>query len=143
MVLEIVSEQDIMKITILVGAVIGNFFATFIPFALQKSKFKDGYDLHIIFNSQFLGTAAAAAISSFIIVNAAFASIVQQVGAQSTIAAAFISAATLGAAINFGANKFMPTQNKEVKAQAAEIDRQKIIQDYEKEKKLASLEVKA
>lgn len=134
MVLTLVSDTDLFKLTILSGAFIGNFIATMIPFWIAKQKYGE-FDIKIIFNPKFLGTALGAAISSFVIVNSAFGIIMQQVGSQSTVAAAFISAMSIGAALNYAGNKLLPSPtNPKESAQLEDAKKQQIIEEYENQK---------
>ncbi len=125
-----------VQVVILVGAFCGNFVATMLPYWNKKRELGE-LGVEIFFDNKFLGTAAIAAISSFVLIGGSFTSVVNQVTANGeiTLVAAFFSAAGIGYGLNRGLNTLV-TANVEQKAEAEEVIRQRIIAQYEEDKLL-------
>jgi hypothetical protein len=132
-------EENITQIVIFVGAFLGNFIATAPPYWRTQEFFKE-FDLKIIFDPKFLGTALVTGISSIIIVSAGFSQIVQGVNSEATLIMAFVTAASLGWALNTGVNKLMPSVNTEENKLAQEKIESRIIEEHEKNKTLQELQ---
>jgi hypothetical protein len=126
-----------LELCILAGAAIGNFIATMIPFWNKETEFAE-FDISIIFNKKFLGTAVITFIGSFIITSAMYSQIIQNVVDQQpiTIVAAFIQAALIGGVANWRLNKAVPKPNGEAENMLQKKKEEQIIQKHEIEKEI-------
>jgi hypothetical protein len=126
-----------LELCILAGSAIGNFIATMIPFWNKETEFAE-FDISIIFNKKFLGTAVITFIGSFIVTSAMYSQIIQNVVDQQpiTIVAAFIQAALIGGVANWRLNKAVPKPNGEAENLLEQKKEDAIIQKHEIEKKI-------
>lgn len=135
-------EQNIGQIIILLGAFVGNFAVTMLPYWKEKTRFGQ-HDLRIIFDHKFLVTALIAGVTSFAIVSAAYDSIISEVETMGnvTVVLAFLAATAIGAGLNKGFNLAIPSPNTEQKADLEQMKSQAIIADYEDQKMIAGLKL--
>lgn len=110
------ANDALTQLVIFIGVVLGSAGATLYPYLKAQSKFQE-FDINIIFDKKFIGTAAGAVITSFIVVSGSFNSFLDRVIAQEpiTYVAAFVSALGLGFTINWVGNEMLPGSNKDEK----------------------------
>ncbi len=129
---------NLQQFAILFAAFAGNFIATLPPFWKEQFKFKE-YDIRIFFDYKFAGTALVTGIGAFVFVSSILNSVIASIPQDATLVLALISAFTIGLLGNKGVNALLPSPNQEAKAKVAEIQEQKILDNFEKEKKLQSV----
>ena len=118
------ADDALTQLVIFAGVMMGIVTWTSWQWLKAKNKFEE-FDIQILFDKKFLGTAAGAAIMAFVVISGSFNSFLANTLSHNpaTYIAAFMSAFGLGFAFNAGANQFVPGPVNPV--QEKELDRKK------------------
>jgi hypothetical protein len=112
------ANDALTQLVIFAGVVIGSVAWTMWQYLKTKAKFDD-FDIQILFDKKFVGTAVGAIITSFVLVSGSFNSFLDKVLTQDpvTFVAAFFAAFGLGFTFNAVGNQLIPSPNKEAEKQ--------------------------
>lgn len=104
------ASDALTQLIIFAGVVLGIVTWTSWQWLKTKNKF-DEFDVQVLFDKKFLGTAAGAAITAFILVSGSFNTFLDRVIDQGpvTYVAAFLAAFGIGFSLNAGANQLIPS----------------------------------
>lgn len=93
------AETWLIEIVVFMGAFIGNFLQTMIPYWKEKRKLELD-DVSLIFDKQFLMTAAITAVGSIMVIGSTFPVFLKNVDPAASLLITFLSAATLAFSSN-------------------------------------------
>ena len=104
------ANDAITQLVIFAGVVLGVFAWTLWQYLKTKSTFTE-FDIQIVFDKKFLGTAVGALIAAFILVSGSFNTFLDKVIIQNpaTYVAAFFGAFGLGFTFNAVGNQLIPS----------------------------------
>lgn len=116
------ANDAITQLVIFAGVVLGVVAWTLWQYLKTKSTFAE-FDIQILFDKKFLGTAVGALIAAFVLVSGSFNSFLDKVITQdpATYVAAFFGAFGLGFTFNAVGNQLIPSPaNKDAQKQLEE-----------------------
>jgi len=124
------ANDAITQLVIFAGVVLGVVAWTLWQYLKTKSTFAE-FDIQIVFDKKFLGTAVGALIAAFILVSGSFNAFLDKVIAQdpATYIAAFFGAFGLGFTFNAVGNQLIPSP--------ANPDAQKVLEERKAARVLA------
>lgn len=110
MIMALDASDALTQLVVFAGVVLGVVAWTSWQWLKAKGKFDD-FDIQVLFDKKFIGTAVGAAITAFILVSGSFNTFLDKIIDQQpvTYVAAFFAAFGLGFTFNAGANQLIPS----------------------------------